>query len=67
MNRKENNTGGNSKYYIDYIHSNRMGSNFYHQLVRRQDEAILCAYHNLDLVYAHCFKAGINRSDVATL
>lgn len=37
-----------SKYYIDYIYNNPSGANFYFQLVRRSDEAILYANPNLD-------------------
>lgn len=37
-----------SKYYIDYIYDNPSGANFYHQLVRRADNAILYANPNLD-------------------
>jgi hypothetical protein len=57
----------NSKYYIDYISKNTTGHNFYHQLVRRSDEAILYANPNLDFVMLHCWKLGINKNDVITL
>lgn len=40
-----------SKYYIDYVYDNPSGANFYHQLVRRSDGAILYANPNLDNVY----------------
>lgn len=56
-----------SKYYIDYIYNNPSGSNFYHQLVRRADQAILYANPNLDYVMLYCWKNGISKDDVAIL
>ena len=56
-----------SKYYIDYIHSNTIGSNFYHQLVRRSDEAILYANPNLDNVKLRCWELGITCNEVVIL
>jgi hypothetical protein len=55
-----------SKYYIDYIHSNPTGDS-YHQLVRRSDDAILYANPNLDYALVYCFKAGIHRDEVVIL
>jgi hypothetical protein len=55
-----------SKYFIDYISKNETGANFYYQLVRRSDDAILYANENLDNVYLYCWNAGINRDDVVT-
>jgi hypothetical protein len=57
----------NSKYYIDYIYGNTIGVNFYHQLVRRSDEAILYANPDLNRVYMRCWELGIDRNDVVTL
>lgn len=56
-----------SKYFIDYIYDNPSGHNFYHQLVRRKDNAILYDNPNLEFVFAYCFKAGINKDDVVVL
>lgn len=36
-----------TKYYIDYIYGQTIGENFYHQLVRTRDEAILFANKDL--------------------
>ncbi|MDR3142165.1 MAG: hypothetical protein LBU37_10635 [Tannerellaceae bacterium] len=58
---------GRSKYYIDYIYNNKTGSNFYHQLVRRSDAAILYANPNLEYVFAYCFKSGICKGEVMIL
>lgn len=57
----------NSKYYIDYIYDNPTGTNFYHQLVRREDNAILYANPNLDNVFLYCFKVGISKNDIIIL
>lgn len=57
----------NSRYYIDYVYDNPTGHNFYHQLVRRSDGAILYANPNLDFVFVCCFKMGINKDDVIIL
>jgi hypothetical protein len=56
-----------SKYYIDYVSKNTIGANFYYQLVRRSDEAILCANHRLENVFAHCFTKGIRAEDAIIL
>lgn len=55
------------KYTIDYIYNNPSGHNFYHQLVRNSDGAILYANSDLNNVFAYCFKAGINCEDVVIL
>lgn len=52
------------KYYIDYIHSNPSGENFYHQLVRSSDGAILYANPNLDFVKLRCWELGISVDDI---
>lgn len=49
-----------SKYYIDYIYDNPSGANFYHQLVRRADNAILYANPNLDFVKIRCLEVKFN-------
>jgi hypothetical protein len=55
------------KYFIDYIYNNTIGENFYHQLVRRADNAILYANKNLDYVKLHCWELGISTKDVEIL
>ena len=64
---KTNKVGENSTYFIDYIYDNPSGANFYHQLVRRVDNAILYANPNLDFVFLFCFKAGISKNDIVIL
>lgn len=54
-------------YFIDYIYNNPSGANFYHQLVRRKDNAILYANPKLEYVQIECWKLGINTSDVEIL
>jgi hypothetical protein len=57
-----------SRYYIDYIYDHVTESgNYYYQLVRRSDDAILYANRKLDLVFAHCFKMGIINDEVTIL
>jgi hypothetical protein len=55
------------KYCIDYIHSNPAGANFYYQLVRTADDAILYSNSCLDYVFAYCFKTGIHKDSVMVL
>ena len=55
------------KYFIDYIYDNTIGENFYHQLVRRADGAILYANPILDNIKIRCFELGINKEDVEIL
>lgn len=56
-----------SKYYIDYIYNQPTGSNFYFQLVRTADDAILYANPNLDYVKIRCWELGISKEDVIIL
>ena len=56
-----------TKYVIDYIYNNTSGINFYHQLVRRSDNAILYANEKLDNVFLRCWELGITRDEVAVL
>lgn len=56
-----------TEYYIDYIYNNPSGANFYHQLVRTKDEAILYANPNLDYVKLECWKRGISINQVTIL
>ena len=55
------------KYFIDYIYNNSIGSNYYHQLVRRVDNAILYANPVLENVELYCWQLGINKDDVEIL
>lgn len=55
------------KYYIDYIYDNTTGPNYYHQLVRDKDGAILYANEKLDNIFLHCFHAGISKDDIVIL
>lgn len=52
------------KYHIDYIYDNPSGHNFYFQLVRTADDAILYANPNLDYVKLRCWELGISKDDV---
>lgn len=54
-------------YYIDYIYNNPSGENFYYQLVRRRDNAILYANPNLDFVKLRCWELGISKDDIVIL
>jgi len=56
-----------SKYYIDFIYDVPAGQDFYHQLVRRSDNAILCAHTDLDSIFLFCFHAGISKNDLIIL
>ena len=52
-------------YVVDYIYDNTIGVNFYYQLVRLKDLAILCAYESrIDLIM-HCWSAGIPKDKIA--
>ena len=52
-----------TKYFIEYICNDL--NNTYYQLVRTEDQAILCAFSKLDDVYARCFLCGIHCSEVS--
>ena len=54
-------------YVIDYIYDNPTGINFYHQLVRLSDDAILYANQNLGNVFLRCWELGIKQNDVVVL
>ena len=58
---------GTTRYVIDYIYNNKTGINFYHQLVRQSDGAILYANQNLDNVFIRCWELGIPCNDVVIL
>lgn len=61
------NQNNNKKYTIDYIYDNPVGINFYHQLVRNSDNAILYANPTLDNVFLYCFHLGINKDEIIIL
>lgn len=57
-----------TKYYIDYIYGQTIGENFYHQLVRTRDEAILFANKDLETVINYAkFELNINPNDLTIL
>lgn len=56
-----------TKYYVDYIYNQPSGANFYFQLVRTADDAILYANPNLDYVKIRCWELGINANEVTIL
>ena len=56
-----------TKYYVDYIYNNPSGENFYFQLVRTSDDAILYANSNIDNIKIMCWELGINKEDVVFL
>ena len=56
-----------TKYVIDYIYNSTSGINFYHQLVRRSDDAILYANEKLDNVFLRCWEMGIPQDEVVVL
>jgi len=56
-----------TKYVIDYIYNNTPGINYYHQLVRCSDSAILYANESLDNVFLRCWELGITRDEVVVL
>ena len=54
-------------YFIDYIYANTIGANFYYQLVRRTDGAILYANPKLENVQIECWKRCISVNEVEIL
>ena len=48
-----------AEYVIDYVYDNIEGSNFYHQLIRLKDGAILYANEKLNNVKDWCWANGI--------
>ena len=57
-----------TKYYIEYIYGQTMGANFYHQLVRTRDEAILFSSKDLKTVIEYAkFELNINSNDLIIL
>ena len=57
-----------TKYYIDFIYGQPTGKNFYHQLVRTRDEAILFANKDLKTVIRYAkIELSINDNDLTIL
>ena len=54
-----------SEYVIDYVCDNVSGENFYYQLVRLKDDAILCSYKSVISVKLYCWDVGIPKQKVA--
>ena len=54
-----------SEYVIDYVYDNVSGENFYYQLVRLKDDAILCSYKNVISIKLYCWHVGITEQKVA--
>ena len=54
-----------SEYVIDYVCDNVGGENFYYQLVRLKDDAILCSYKSVISVKLYCWDIGIPKQKVA--
>ena len=55
----------NAEYVVDYIYDNPSGPNFYFQLVRLKDNAILCAHKSQTKIILHCWSVGIPKEKVA--
>ena len=55
----------NAEYVVDYVYDNPSGANFYFQLVRLKDNAILCAHESQTDIIMYCWSAGIPKEKVA--
>lgn len=57
-----------TKYFIDYIYNQPSGENFYHQLVRTKDDAILFSISDLETVIRYAkFELGIDGKELTIL
>lgn len=54
-----------SEYVVDYVYDNVSGENFYFQLVRLRDNAILCSYKSKLPIIVYCWQVGIPKEKVA--
>lgn len=54
-----------AEYVVDYVYDNPSGANYYYQLVRLSDNAILCAHKEKNDIIIHCWNVGIEKSKVA--
>lgn len=57
----------NAEYVIDYVYDNPTGCNFYYQIVRLSDEAILYANPDIKNVKIRCWKLGIPANKVSLI
>ena len=56
-----------SEYVIDYVCDNVSGENFYYQLVRLKDDAILCSYKSVISVKLYCWDIDIQKQKVVVI
>lgn len=54
------------EYVIDYVYSEQIET-FYYQLVRIEDDAILCSAMSQDYIMLECWKRGIPYSKTAII
>lgn len=57
----------NIEYVIDYVCDNPSGENYYYQLVRICDNAILYASRNIDDIIVQCWRVGITKKQVTII
>ena len=55
----------NAKYVVDYVYDGEGEFNYYYQLVRLSDNAILYANKDRDNIILDCWERGINHKEVA--
>lgn len=56
-----------AKYVIDYVYDNPSGENYYFQLVRLSDNAILTSSRDITSIMIHCWNMDIPRNQVAII
>ena len=54
-----------AEYVVDYVYENVGCGNFYFQLVRLSDNAILYANKDMNNIIVYCWKAGIAYNKVS--
>lgn len=54
-----------SEYVVDYVCDNNNGKNYYYQLVRIKDDAILCSYKSISSMKLYCLSVGIQTQKIA--
>ena len=54
-----------AKYVCDYVYDNPSGDNYYYQLVRLSDNAILCSYKDKKDVIIDAWSMGIKKEEVS--
>lgn len=57
----------NAEYVIDYVYDNPSGENYYFQLVRLKDDAILASAKDQNTIFIHCWKYGIPYEKVSII